>query len=1311
MGGAALTEAQEGLWYFQALDPANPILNTGQYLDLRGPLDEPALREAVARTIAESEALRLRFRPVAGGAVQYLGDAPELGWADLSGFPDPQAEALRRMTGDSGRALDLSQEPVAGFALYRLGPERHFLYERIHHLAIDGYGMVLVTNRIGEHYSALVNGTAAPVPFPPLSRADQADAAYRDSPRRAEDAAWWRAAMQDMPEVTGPAPGRAISGPIFLRESRWLPADLLARLAEWSDAQRLNWTDVLTALTGAYLSRWTGGEVVAGLPFMARMGRPIARVPCMAMNVLPQRIRPDEDAALAEWIAPLAAEMRESRRHGLYRSEQLRRDLGLVGGARRLYGPLINVQPFDRPPGFAGLKVGLHILGAGAVDDLTLTFRGDPASGMLFEVDANPGLYSPEDVAGHAARLPVFLAAALAQGRLAPVPTATPDEIAGAEALTAAAIHPVPDTTLAALIEAQMRATPDAPALTFGNVTLSYADLDRRSAALAGRLAELGAGPETIVAVALDRSLELSIALVAILRAGAAYLPLDPGHPPERLARILDRAAPVALLTSPDLENRLPDFGWSANIPDSRAPGKQSGGLFSARKAAAAASGAGPRPPRLLTTDWPGEGTAPVTPPRPANMAYVIYTSGSTGEPKGVVIEHRAIVNRLLWMRDHYGFTPRDRILQKTPATFDVSVWEFFLPYITGATLVMAPPGTHRDPSALAQEIRGHGITTAHFVPSMLSAFLAAPASDGITMARVFCSGEELTAELRDRFHARVTAELHNLYGPTEAAVDVSHWPATPDDTSNPLPIGWPVWNTRLAVLDDRRRPVPPGLAGNLYLGGVQLARGYLGRDDLTAERFVTGPDGQRLYATGDLARLRHDGAVVYLGRSDHQVKIRGLRIEPGEIEASIMGSNLAREAVVLAREERGDKRLVAYVVPQDGWSETAAARHLAARLPAYMVPQAWVVLKALPVTSNGKLDRKALPAPRFAATGRAGETPAETLLARLYAEILMLPEPPPAEADFFALGGDSLSAVRLSLRIGGETGRDPGLGAIFEHPVLEALARVIEGEATNGGLAPLMLLAEGDPAKPPLLLVHPAGGLGWGYRRLAHAIAPTRRVWAVQHPGLDPDHPLPESLSALATDYARRIAELVPEGPLHLAGWSVGGVIAQESAAVLADMGRRVGMVAALDSYPADAWRAEPDPDPISALRALLAIAGHDPEAHTDLDTREKVVGFLRAGDAPLGALPERVLDGVVRVVTDTSGLVRRHRHRRHPGTLTHVRAGHGHGDRHLTAELWQPHGKVEALEVPFLHPQMISPEAVTLIAPMLGERMRRLD
>ncbi len=1276
-----LTEAQEGLWYFQALDPSNPILNTGQYLELSAPVDLPALREALTRALAETEALQLRFTATPDGPRQWVsGVLPPVTEMDLRDHPDAAAEALRWMQEDSGRPADLASGPVAAFAICLMPGGQVLLYERIHHLAIDGYGMVLLTNRIGEHYGHLTGQGPSPLPFPPLSRADEEDAVWRISDQRARDAAWWKAETARLPEVTSPgtlAGERAISGAMFHRESLWLPAPLTARLAEFSAVNGLAWPEVLTGLTAAYLARWSGGETVIGMPFMARMGRRIARLPCMAMNVLPLHLRPDEDALLADWLRAAAAKMREARRHGLYRSEQLRRDLGLVGGTRRLYGPLVNVQPFDRPPVFPGLEVRLHILGAGAVDDLTFTFRGDPQAGLLFETDANPALYPAAEVAAHSARLAAFLHAALAAGRLAEVPIASPADIAAQAALAAVAVHPLPKTTLVEMIAEKLAAQPGAPALTYGGTTLSRAEVDRRSAALAGALAARGAGPGKIVAVALERGLDLPVALLAAMRAGAAYLPLDPDHPPERLARILAMAQPLVLLTSADLLDRFPADA-----------------------------------PAFLPGDWPMDGAAPATGPGPDDMAYVIYTSGSTGEPKGVVIEQRAIVNRLWWMRDHYRIGPGDRILQKTPATFDVSVWEFFLPFLSGAELVMAPPGAHRDPAALAGLIRHHAITTLHFVPSMLSAFLASPESEGLEIAHVFCSGEELTADLRDRFHTRIRGALHNLYGPTEAAVDVSFWEAGPDDRSSPLPIGWPVWNTRLEVLDDRMRPLPPGLPGRLFLGGVQLARGYLGRDDLTAARFVADParPGERLYDTGDLARLRPDGAVVYLGRLDHQVKIRGLRIELGEIEAAIMATGLARECVVLAREDHaGEKRLVAYLVPADDHQPGALAARLAAVLPAYMVPAAEVVLPALPVTTNGKLDRKALPAPEFRASGRPADSAGERLLARLYAEVLHLDAPPPAEADFFGLGGDSLSAVRLGLRIAQETGHDPGLGAIFETPVLEHLAaRLAARAAPTDGAGPVLLLAEGDPAAPPLFLIHPAGGLAWGYRGLARALGGARRVWGLQHPGLAADALLPGSLQVLAQDYAARVVGTAPDGPVHLAGWSVGGILVQAVAVELTAMGREAGLAALLDSYPAEAWRAEPEPDPVAALRALLAIAGHDPEAHRDLDTRAKVVAFLRAGDTAMGALPEALLDGVVRVVTDTNRLVRGHFHRRYPGRLTHIRAGLDHRDRALSAAMWAPHAdSVEELAVPFLHPQMTSPAAVALIAPLLAQRM----
>lgn len=1276
-----LTEAQSGLWYAQRLDPANPIFNTGQYLDLRGPLDLDAFRAAVDRVGVEAEALSLRFEDRADGPVQYCDPAmrPRLAVIDLSDGADPEAAALDAIGADMARPVDPERDPMAGQTLYRLAPDHHIWAQRIHHFANDGYGMVMLTSRVAELYEAALAGRGeAGKPFAPLAGVWAEDAAYRASPQRAKDAQWWREAMAGMDEVVGMAPGRAVSAHGFHRHAQPMPEETRAALMALAKAAGLNWPDVVTALVAAYCRRFTGTpEITIGTPSMGRMGSASARVPAMVMNVLPVRIAVDEDQPLADYLALVARHMGEARRHGRYRSEQLRRDLGLIGGNRRLHGPLINVQPYDRPPRFHGLDVTLHVTGTGPVEDINFTFRGDGLKSLTLEVDANPDLYSEAESAAHGRRLAVFLAAAAQAETLGEVPTATAEEARAELEAHNATAHEVPDTTLAVLIERTMAASPAAPAVRFAGETLDYAELDRRSAALAAVLRGRGGGTDAIVAVALPRSVELIVALVAVVRAGAAYLPIDLDHPAQRIAAILDRAKPVAVLAQGD--------------PD---------GLYGDRL--------------MASGDWPKAGGAALAAhPAPDDAAYVIFTSGSTGDPKGVVVTHRAIVNRLLWMGEHYGFGPADRILQKTPATFDVSVWEFFLPLIAGATLVVAPPGAHRDPSALAALIRAEDITTLHFVPSMLAAFLDAPDSEGLAVERVFCSGEELPADLRDRFHRRVRGQLHNLYGPTEAAVDVSYWPADAGDISLPVPIGHPVWNTRLVLLDERRRPVPQGMVGHLYLGGVQLARGYLGRPDLTEERFIADPyhAGERLYMTGDLARRREDGAIVFLGRADHQVKIRGLRIELGEIEAAIAGSGLTRMASVIAR----DGRLVAYVVPGDGYAADRLRAVLAARLPDYMVPAAFVEMDALPVTSNGKLDRKALPEPRFeGAGGGVLSTDSERRLAALYADLLGLDTLPGAGDDFFALGGDSLLAVRLMLRIREGWGHDPGLAALFEQPDIAGLARRIDaGDAgpggDDGGLGPVITLMRGEVALPPLFLVHPAGGLCWGYRTLAAALTPRRTVYGLQSPALDPAAPAPRSIDALAADYARRIMEVQPDGPCHVAGWSVGGIIAQAIAVELRAAGREVGLVAMLDSYPADCWRAEPEPTETQALRALLAIAGFDPEGFPHLETRAQIVAFLRESDSPLGNLPPGALDGVVRVVLDTNRLVRGHHHRRYDGVLTHVRAALDHRDRpDLTPDLWKDHAmELDRIEVPFLHPQLTGAQASALIGPALSKRM----
>ncbi|HWK42467.1 MAG TPA: amino acid adenylation domain-containing protein [Croceibacterium sp.] len=1273
-----LTEAQSGLWYAQRLDPANPIFNTGQYLDLRGPLDAAALGAAVDHAGQEAEALSLRFIDAPEGPLQVVDSVlrPRLEVIDLSHDADPQGAALAAIRRDMATPVVPENGPMARQVLYRLAEDRHFWAQHVHHFAIDGYGMVLLTARIAELYGLLLAGKpGSGRQLSPLAGVWGEDAAYRASPDREADAAWWRTAMAGADEIVGMAPGKAVSAFSFHRFEQALPAETRELLLKRAKGTGLGWPDVLTALVSAYIRRFTGtGEVIVGVPHMGRMGSASARVPAMVMNVLPLRVSPDEDAPLGNFLTQVAADTAEARRHGRYRSEQLRRDLGLIGGNRRLYGPLVNVQPYDRPPRIAGLEVDLHVTGTGPVEDINFTFRGDALNALSVEVDANPNLYSADEVAAHGHRLAIFIAHALMAERLSEVPTATPDEAQAELEAFNATTHPLPDSTLAELIERAMVATPDAEALRFGGESLTYAELDRRTQGLAGELRARGVGAESLIAVALPRSLELVVALVAVLRAGGAYLPLDLDHPPARIETILRNAAPALVLAHDDPH-----------------------GLYGARL--------------LAPADWPMVPLSNDLPlPQLDDAAYVIYTSGSTGEPKGVLVTHRAIVNRLLWMGEHYAIGPDDRILQKTPATFDVSVWEFFLPLIYGATLVVASPGAHRDPAAIAGLIRRERITTLHFVPSMLSAFLDSPESAGIETTRVFCSGEELPADLRDRFHRRVRAELHNLYGPTEAAVDVSYWPASADDASRPVPIGYAVWNTRLVILDDRGRPVPQGMVGHLYLGGVQLARGYVGRPDLTAERFIADPfhPGERLYMTGDLARRRADGAVVFLGRADHQVKIRGLRIELGEIEAAIAASGLVRSNIVLAK----DGRLVAYVVPDRGYSADALRAALVKVMPDYMVPGAVVELEELPVTANGKLDHKALPEPVFASSGgSAPSTDTERQLAALYAELLGVAQVG-REDDFFSLGGDSLLAVQLMIRIREQWGRDPGLAALFEYPDLASLAARIDASADGtaaDGLGLLITLARGDADQPPLFLIHPAGGLCWGYRTLAQALDPKRTVHGLQSPEIDPSALAPESIDTLAAEYARRIMELWPDGPCHVAGWSVGGIIAQAVAVELKDAGREVGLVALLDSYPAECWRGEPEPTESQALRALLAIAGYDPEAYPQLETRDQVTAFLREGDSALGMLPGQALDGVVRTVMDTNRLIRGHHHRRYDGVLTHIRAGNDHIDKpQLQPDLWAPYAvSLDCVSVPFLHPQLTGPEASAMIAPLLSERM----
>ncbi|MEV0401887.1 amino acid adenylation domain-containing protein [Actinoallomurus sp. NPDC050550] len=1055
-----LSYAQQRLWFLDGLDDEpSGTYNIPIALRLTGKLDEAALRIALCDLTERHEPLRTVF-PVSGGTPYQLivdGMAPELRVADAVTATGPELD--ERLTADAARGFDLAVEPPLRAYLYALGADEHLLLIVVHHIACDGWSLAPLARDLITAYAARVDGDTPRWDPLPVRYTDYAlwQRALLDEDLIGRQVAYWRDALAGLPDrlalpTDRPRPARASHrGATVAFE---VDAALHARLEALARENGATVFMVAQVALAALLTRLgAGSDVPIGSPIAGRTDEALNDLVGMFVNTLVLRTDTSGDPSFRELLARVRETDLAAYQHQDLPFERLVEVVAPERSMARhpLFQTMLAFQNTERAVvDLPGLRAAVEPVHAGVAKfDLHLMLEehrgadGGPA-GLDGTLEYALDLFDAGSAERVASRFVRLLETAVADQDVRIDAVDLLDDAERRRVLEEwnATARPVPPVTLADLFEAQVARTPDAVALVYEGAELTYAEFDARINRLAHYLVECGIGPERFVALAVPRSVELLVAMYAVVKAGAAYAPVDPDHPADRVAYVLADTRPTLVLTTTDVANRLPGDAPLLILDDPEVREELAG--------------------------FPAD--PPVRTVTPANAAYVIHTSGSTGRPKGVVVPHAGIVNRLLWAQDEYGLGPGDRVVQKTPATFDVSVWEFFWPLQTGAALVIARPDGHRDAGHLAELIRECRVTTAHFVPSMLAAFLTEPqAADCAGLRRVLCSGEALSPELAERFQQVLPGvELHNLYGPTEASVDVTSWRHRPGSGS--VPIGRPVWNTRAYVLDPALRPVPPGVPGELYLAGVQLARGYHDRPDLTAERFVADPYRPgRMYRTGDLARWNTHGQLEYLGRLDHQVKIRGIRIELGEIETVLAEQEGVTSVVVVAREDRpGDRRLVAYVT---GDAEPAELRRATARvLPESMVPAAVVVLDELPLTASGKTDRAALPAPVFAsvAGSRAPGTPAERLLCEVFAEVLGV-DAIGAEDGFFDLGGDSILAIQLVSRA-----RAAGLVVsareVFEHRTPAALAAVARAAADVAERSEPPGAGVGPVPRPPIV-------------------------------------------------------------------------------------------------------------------------------------------------------------------------------------------------------------------------------------------------
>jgi amino acid adenylation domain-containing protein len=1015
-----LSHAQRRLWILSRIEEGSAAYNVPLHQFIEGDLDRAALERALADLIRRHESLRTTFDTRDSEPRQIVHAEQPLDFEYLDFTEQGHEAALELARRESAQPFDLKAGPLMRMKLVRVGAAQHFLLMTLHHLICDGVSVAVLASELNALYGAYTRGEASPLPPLRIQYRDFAHWQNRELEGAAAHREYWQSKMAaphpvlDLP-LDFPRPRRqSFQGREISFE---LPPERFAPLAQLARETGSSLFVVLQAMVKTLLHRYSGqDDIVIGSPFAGQNHPDLEGQIGFYINMLPLRDRTPGDMPFRDLVIQVRRTVAEAYEHQTWPFDLIVRDAGIERDMAR--SPLFDVSVIlqsqaDEGLALPGLRARSCFEHSGTSKfDLTWCFK-EVAGRLILSLEYATALFSAvrvERMGRHFERLAESIAADASTplDELAILPG---DELVFCLSAEAPARHPRGRATVVEMFREQAAREPNRVAIqSEDGLALTYAELDRRSDAITGWLCEKGVEPDDRIAVLLPRSLDLPATLLGVLKAGAAYIPLDPALPAARLQMILDDARPKLTIRPEDLENLI------APHP--------------------------PRPPRIL----------------PENLAYVIYTSGSTGKPKGVAVTHRSLANFLVSMRRAPGLEASDTLLAVTTVSFDIAALELFLPLTQGARVVIASHDTAIDGNALRHAIHAHGITVLQATPATWEMLLAA-GWEGGPRFRAFCGGEALRAHLAAALACRVS-ELWNLYGPTETTVwsAARRIDAATAAQEDPSPVGGPVDATQLRVLNRRYQPQPLGVPGELYIGGDGLARGYVGNPRLTAEKFVPDPfaseTGSRMYATGDLVRLREDGLVSFLGRGDHQIKIRGFRIETGDIEAAVAQLPGVRECIVMLRED--PPLLTAYVLPETAAQPGGAAQlreALRERLPEYMVPQAFVIMEAWPLNPNGKVDRRALPAPERAAQSASATRPRnarEEIVCGLFAELLPGSGIVNPDDDFFGIGGHSLLALRLANRIRDVFAIDLPIRSVFESPTPAGIAALIEQGGTR---------------------------------------------------------------------------------------------------------------------------------------------------------------------------------------------------------------------------------------------------------------------